>query len=92
MRIFIALAFALTACASSGGANRPINVAAVRHEINDTIHADKNDRDVTAMGRVRADNAVVYTTSKTGVRQEETWVKAGGAWKLDKAVSMSSNP
>jgi hypothetical protein len=92
MRIFIALAFALTACASSGGANRPVNVAAVRHEINDTIHAEKGDRDVTSMGKVRADSAVVYTTSKSGVRQEETWSKAGGSWKLEKAAALSANP
>ena len=76
----------MSACAAGP---RAVNVASVRHEINDTIHKETNDRDVTSMGKVSGDHAVVYTSTKTGGRQEETWVKAGGTWKLDKATAMN---
>jgi hypothetical protein len=90
MRFLLALTIALSACASTGGSNRPINVAAVRHQINDTIQADATaDRSVTSMGAVRDGRAVVYTTSKAGVRQEETWVKDSGGWKLEKSTAMN---
>jgi hypothetical protein len=34
--------------------------------------------------------AVVYTTSKAGAHQEETWVRANGEWKLDHSVASDS--
>jgi hypothetical protein len=90
MRIFTALAFCLSlgvsACAT---APRGINVASVRHQIDDTIQARDFDRTVTSMGKVTNERAVVYTTSKAGTRQEETWVKDGAAWKLDKSTAMN---
>ncbi len=90
MRIFTALVLALSlgvsACATGP---RAINVASVRHEINDTIQVQQADRNVTSMGKVTTERAVVYTTSKDGTRQEETWVKDGAAWRLDKASAMN---
>ena len=65
------------------------NVASVRHEINDTIQAQQADRTVTSMGKVSTERAVVYTTSKAGTRQEETWVKDGAGWKLDSSSAMN---
>ncbi|MBA3460876.1 MAG: hypothetical protein H0T46_12985 [Deltaproteobacteria bacterium] len=89
MRFFLALTIALSACASTSGP-RPINVAAVRHQINDTIQAEPSaDRSVTSMGAVRESRAVVYTTNKAGVRQEETWIKDSGGWKLEKSTAMN---
>ena len=35
------------------------------------------ERTIAAMGKTTDDRAVVYTTSKTGARQEETWVRDG---------------
>lgn len=90
----LSLAFAtalstLSACATTGhGASAPINVAVVRHEIADTIRAQAGDRAITSMGRVTADRAVVFTSLRTGGRQEEAWVKHGGQWTLDKATAM----
>ena len=90
MRILTALVLSLslgvTACATGP---RAVNVASVRHEINDTIQAQQADRTVTSMGKTTTERAVVYTTSKTGTRQEETWVKDGPGWKLDKASAMN---
>ncbi|HEY4178656.1 MAG TPA: hypothetical protein VGM90_17540 [Kofleriaceae bacterium] len=79
----------LSACATTGP--RPVNVAAVRHEIDDSIKTSSADRSVTSMGKVTGDHAVVYTTLKTGARQEEAWSKTGGAWKMDHATVVSAN-
>ncbi len=92
MRNFIAVSIIAglalgTGCATSG-ANRPINVAAVRHDINDTIQSTNADRSVTSMGKVSAERAVVYTTAKSGQRQEEVWVKSNGTWTLETAVAL----
>lgn len=85
----LTLGFILSACAGSNtGAHGPVNVAAIRHQIDDTIQAQSHDRTVTSMGKVRADRAVVYTTSASGVRQEEIWNKDGSGWKLEKATAM----
>lgn len=90
MRIISALVLSLSlgvsACATGP---RAINVSSVRHEINDTIQAQQADRTVTSMGKVTTERAVVYTTSKAGTRQEETWVKDGPSWKLDKSTAMN---
>ncbi|CAN5764807.1 hypothetical protein BH11MYX3_BH11MYX3_43770 [soil metagenome] len=81
-----ALVVALTACAgSNAGAHGPVNVAAVRHQINDTIQDQAHDRSVTSMGKVSADHAVVFTTSKAGVRAEESWTKDASGWRLETA-------
>lgn len=90
MRFLLALTIALSACASTTSGPRPINVAAVRHQINDTIKAEPAaDRSVTGMGAVRENRAVVYTTNKAGVRQEETWIKDAGGWKLEGSTAMN---
>ncbi len=89
--IFLALAL-FTACASTGGAHRPVNVAAVRSEINGTIRAHENDRTIHSMGKVSAERAVVYTTSKSGAKQEETWIRDGGGWKLEGASAVAGSP
>lgn len=86
----LALVLALSACASTG-ANRPVNVAAVRTEINDTIQASAADRTVTSMGKTTPERATVFTTNKAGTRQEETWVKDGGAWKMENASALNTN-
>lgn len=86
--VLLSLIF-ITACATTG--QRPVNVAAVRHEIDDSIQTSSADRSVTSMGKVTGDHAIVYTTLKTGGRQEETWTKAGGTWKMDHATVVSAN-
>lgn len=87
--ILLALVFATAACAAGGP--RPVNVAAVRAEINETIQASSADRTVTSMGKTANDRATVFTTNKSGARQEETWVKANGAWKLENAAALNAN-
>lgn len=90
MRLFIALALALSACAgTTTGANHPVNVALIRHQIDDRIQSDTHDRSITAMGHVTEQSAVVYTSRKDGGRQEETWVKGPKGWQLDKATAMN---
>ncbi len=89
MRHVIALAIALcTACAASGP--RPVNVAAVRAEIRETIAVTSGDRDITSMGKTSRERAIVYTTRKDGTRQEETWVKTGETWKLESATPVAA--
>ncbi len=84
----LALVLAVSACASGP---RPVNVAAVRTEINQTIQASSADRTVTSMGKTTPERATVFTTSKTGTRQEETWVKAGGSWKMENSAALNTN-
>lgn len=45
------------------------------------------ERTIASMGKTTNDHAIVYTTTKAGARQEETWVRADGSWKLDHAVA-----
>jgi hypothetical protein len=92
MRSFLlAAALFVTACATSG-ANRPVNVAAVRSEINGTIRSQQNDRSVTSMGHTEAGKAVVYTTNKsTGERLEETWIKDGSGWKMESSTKLAAS-
>jgi hypothetical protein len=40
------------------------------------------------MGKTTDVRAVVYTKSKTGARQEETWVRDTSGWKLDHSVAV----
>jgi hypothetical protein len=84
----LALVFAVSACASGP---RPVNVAAVRTEINQSIASSNGDRTVTSMGKTSTDHATVFTTSKAGTRQEETWVKANGSWKMENASAISND-
>lgn len=84
----LALVIAVSACASGP---RAVNVAAVRTEINETIQSSSADRTVTSMGKTTNDRATVFTTSKAGARQEETWVKANGAWKMENASALTAN-
>jgi hypothetical protein len=92
MRSFLfAAALFVTACATSG-ANRPVNVASVRSEINGAIRSTENDRTVTSMGHTEPSKAVVYTTNKTtGERQEETWVKDGSSWKMESSSKLAAS-
>jgi hypothetical protein len=90
MKFVIPFVIALSAaCASTGP--RPVNVANVRAQINGAIRAGSADRTITSMGKVSNERAVVYTTLTAGGRQEETWVKAGDRWKLEKADNISTN-
>lgn len=82
MRNFL-FAILLSACATTG-ANHPVNVAHVRLQIQAAMPAE---RSITAMGHTTDNSAVVYTTSKGGVRQEETWVRDASGWKLDHSVA-----
>lgn len=84
----IVIAVSASACASGP---RPVNVAAVRTEINTTIQSSAGDRTVTSMGKTSTDRATVFTTSKAGVRQEETWIKANGSWKMENSVALTAN-
>ena len=84
--IFLALVFS-AACATTGGNTHPTNVAHVRLQIQVAMQTQAPDRQITAMGHTTDDSAVVYTTSKSGARQEETWVRVNGAWKLDHSVA-----
>jgi hypothetical protein len=84
----LALVIAVSACASGP---RPVNVAAVRTEINQTIQSSSADRTVTSMGKTTPERATVFTTSKTGTRQEETWVKANGSWKMENSAALNTN-
>jgi hypothetical protein len=87
----LALVLAVSACASGPRPTHATNVAAVRAEINETISSSSADRTVTSMGKTSNDRATVFTTNKAGARQEETWVKANGAWTMENASAISAN-
>jgi len=92
MRTFLLAAALFVAACATSGANRPVNVAAVRSEINGTIRSQQNDRSVTSMGHTEAAKAVVYTTNKaTGERQEETWIKDGAGWKMESSTKIAAS-
>lgn len=72
----------LGACASTPSSTRSgsVNVAAIRHEIADTIHGD---RAIVSMGHVERDKAIVFTESKDKARHQEIWVRGdAGRWTL----------
>ena len=85
MRSFF-LALLLSACATTSGP-RPTNVAHVRQQIWAAMQTQAPERTIAAMGKTTDERAVVYTTTKAGARQEETWVRDNGSWKLDHAVA-----
>ena len=91
--LLFAAALSLSACAgTSTGPNHPINVASVRSEISGTIRSQQNDRTIGSMGHVEQNKAVVYTTnSKTGDRQEETWIKDSSGWKLENSTKIAQH-
>jgi hypothetical protein len=86
MRHFIC-ALLLSACATTSNAPHATNVAHVRLDIAAAMKTQSPERTIASMGKTTDDRAIVYTTTKTGQRQEETWVKDNGAWKLDHAVA-----
>lgn len=86
--VFLVLVLA-GACARSAGP-QPVNVATVRNQIAGTIRAENGDRTIQAMGRTREDAAVVYTTTSSGDKLEETWVKTDGHWKLRAKVAVTT--
>ena len=91
MRNFLVAILFSAACATTNtGASHPTNVAHVRLQIQAAMHTQAPDREITAMGHTTDDSAVVYTTSKSGARQAETWVRANGSWKLDHSVAADS--
>lgn len=99
MRLVITLVIALSsACATNstvGGGpastGTRVNVATVRAEINQSIAATTADRNITSMGKAAADKAVVFTTSKAGVRAEEAWTKSDAGWKLDSSTPLDAS-
>ena len=90
MRSFLLAVLLSGACASSstGGANEPVNVASVRQDIRTEIAAENDGRTIQSMGRVRHDNAIVFTTTASGEKLEETWVKVDGRWKLQTKTAL----
>jgi len=88
MRTFICALLLAGACATTNtGANHPTNVAHVRLAIWSSMQTQAPERTIAAMGKTTDDRAIVYTKTKAGVRQEETWVRENGSWKLDHAVA-----
>ena len=88
--ILFTLVFSI-ACATTGGP-KYVNVAQVRNEIQGSIRSTENDRSIHSMGKVEAQRAVVFTTSKDGAKkQEEIWVKDGSSWKLENATALNQN-
>jgi hypothetical protein len=83
--IFLALVL-FTACAAQP---KHVNVAYVRRDINEVIKADGPDRSIYSMGKVTEERAVIYTTKPDGSRQEETWAKTAGVWKLENATAVA---
>jgi hypothetical protein len=86
MRKFF-FALVLSACATTSNGTHPTNVAHVRLEIAAAMQTQSPERSIASMGKTTDDRAIVYTTTKAGARQEETWVRANGSWKLDHAVA-----
>ena len=90
----ILFALSIMIASACAPATRPgtVNVAAVRSEINGTIHSTANDRSIHSMGKVTPERAVVYTTSKDGAtKQEEVWVRNGDSWKQESSTKLSQN-
>ena len=88
--VLLSIALFVSACATTSDTTATgarVNVAAVRQEIQEQA----SDRRVTSMGKVTPDRAVVFTQLSTGGRQEETWTKASGTWKLEGTAQVSSN-
>jgi hypothetical protein len=91
MRNFL-FAILLSACATTSSGTHPTNVAHVRQQIWSAMQTQTPERHISAMGHTTVERAVVYTTTKAGVRQEETWVHDATGWKLDHAVAADGTP
>ena len=78
--------------ACAGSQPKYVNIAAVRHDISDTIAQDSaSQRKIVSMGHTTNDSAVVFTqTSSNAPKREETWVRDGGAWKMKEAKDMAN--
>ncbi len=87
MRSFF-FALLLAACATTNTAQHPTNVAHVRLAIASAMHSQAPERTIASMGKTTDDRAVVYTKTKAGSRQEETWVRDTSGWHLDHAVAI----
>lgn len=98
MRLVITLVIALaSACSTTstvgGGpasSGTRVNVATVRAEINAAISATAADRTVTSMGKATPDKAVVFTTTTSGVRAEETWTRSTAGWALESSRALDA--
>lgn len=87
--LLLAILLSVSACAAtSTGAAHPTNVAHVRQQIWAAMQTQSPERTISSMGKTSDVRAVVYTKSKAGARQEETWVRDGNGWKLDHAVAL----
>ncbi len=82
--LLLGLVFA-SACA--GSQPKYVNVAAIRHDIGESIsHDSTSQRKIVAMGHTTNDSAVIFTqTSTEAPKREETWVRDGSAWKMKEA-------
>lgn len=88
---FLLLGLVLSA-ACAGSQPKYVNVAAVRHDISDSIAQDSvAKRKIVSMGHTTNDSAVVFTqTSNDAPKREETWAKDGGGWKMKEAKDMAN--
>jgi hypothetical protein len=79
-----------SACA--GSQPKYVNVAAVRHDIGDSIAQDSvAKRKIVAMGHTTNESAIVFTqTSNAAPKREESWVKDGSGWKMKEAKDMAN--
>jgi hypothetical protein len=83
------LSMSLLACAPAPQGPHPVNVAAIRHDIQLAMPAD---RVVTSMGHTTADSAVVFTADRSGAaRHEEHWAREAGRWKVGPTESTVAN-
>jgi hypothetical protein len=90
----LGISFVLTAACAHTSAGSHVNVAAVRHDILDTIKSDGSapQRTIVSMGHVTADSAVVYTQEKPGApKHEEMWARDTSGWKLKDSKDLASS-
>ncbi len=85
---FFALLLAACATTSTSTAQHPTNVAHVRLAIASAMQTQAPERTIASMGKTTDDRAIVYTKTKAGARQEETWVRDTSGWHLDHAVAI----
>lgn len=75
--------------ACAGSQPHYVNVAAVRHDISETIAKDPQKRTIVSMGHTTNDSAVIYTQSADAPKREETWVRDNGEWKMKEAKDLA---
>lgn len=86
--ILVSVAGCATNSTGAASSSHPTNVAHVRLEIWSAMQAQSPERTISAMGKTTEVRAVVYTKTKAGARQEETWVRDTAGWKLDHSVAV----